>query len=141
MGYNTEELKTKAIKLIEDNNLIFVEDVCALLGIVKSTYYLHFPEDSNDSNHLRDLLQENKVSLKIKIRKKWLDSDRDTGLMALYKLCSTPEEHKLLQQNYTDHTTDGEKINHSIEVTSIIESDKIKSLLDKFDNEGDEGIH
>lgn len=104
MAYDTNTLKKKAIEAIEKNKLIFVEDICAYIGIVKSTFYDHFPDDSNDSNDLKDLLEKNKISLKISIRKKWFDSNRDTGLMALYKLCSTPEEHKKLQQNYQELT-------------------------------------
>jgi hypothetical protein len=105
MPYNPEILKQKAIEAIEKNKLIFIEDICAYIGIAKSTYYEHFPINSNDSNELSDLLEKNKINLKVSIRKKWFESDRDTGLMALYKLCSTPEEHKKLQQNYTDNTS------------------------------------
>jgi hypothetical protein len=111
MPYDTKILKAKAIEAIEKHDLIFVEDICAYIGIAKDTYYNHFPVGSDDSDYLSDMLEKNKIALKVKIRKKWLDSDRDTGLMALYKLCSTPEEHKKLQQNYTDHTTGGDKIN------------------------------
>ena len=105
MAYDTKILKQKSIDAIGKNNLIFVEDVCAYIGISKSTFYDHFPIDSDDSNELSDLLEKNKINLKVSIRKKWFDSDRDTGLMALYKLCSTPEEHKKLQQNYIDNTS------------------------------------
>lgn len=104
MAYDTKILKTKAIEAIEKNKLIFVEDVCAYIGISKPTFYDRFKVDSNDFNELSDLLEKNKISLKVAIRKKWFDSDRDTGLMALYKLCSTPEEHKKLQQNYQEVT-------------------------------------
>ena len=113
MAYNTETLKIKAIEVIKKNKLIFIEDICAMLGIAKSTYYEHFPPASNDSNELSNLLDENKISLKVGLRKKWYDSDNATTQMALYKLCSTSEEHKKLQQNYTDHTTKGEAINIS----------------------------
>jgi hypothetical protein len=102
MPYDTKILKAKAIEAIEKNKLIFVEDICAYIGVAKSTYYEHFPIDSDDSNDLSELLEKNKIQLKTAIRKKWFDSERDTGLMALYKLCSTPEEHKKLQQNYVD---------------------------------------
>ena len=44
------------------------------------------------------------------MRKKWYDSDNATMQMALYKLCSTDVEHRKLQQNYSDITTKGEKI-------------------------------
>ncbi|OGU60154.1 MAG: hypothetical protein A2V66_15360 [Ignavibacteria bacterium RBG_13_36_8] len=110
MSYNTAILKQKAIDAIEKNKLIFVEDICAYIGINKGTFYNHFPVEFDDFNELTDMLEKNKIQLKTAIRKKWFDSDRDTGLMALYKLCSTPEEHKKLQQNYTDHTSAGTQL-------------------------------
>lgn len=110
MAYKTKVLKEKALKVIKEHNLIFIEDVCAMLGIAKSTYYLHFKKDSADSNELNTKLEENKISLKVALRKKWFDSDNPTTQMALYKLCSTTEEHKKLQQNYTDLTSKDEKI-------------------------------
>ena len=116
MPYNTEILKEKAIDAIKKNNLIFIEDVCAFIGVAKSTFYLHFPEGSDYSNELKEMLERNKIVLKSNIRKKWFERNTDTGLMALYKLCSTPEEHKKLQQNYTDFTTKDESINH-VEIT------------------------
>ena len=51
--------------------------------------------------------------------------------MALYKLCSTSEEHKKLQQNYTDLTTDGEKIQQQMPMTP----EQAKAYLNKLDNE------
>ena len=110
MAYNTEILKEKAIEAIKKNKLIFVEDICAMIGIAKSTYYEHFREGSNDSNELSNLLNENKIALKVGMRKKWYDSDNATMQMALYKLCSTDVEHRKLNQNYSDITTKGEKI-------------------------------
>mgnify|MGYP003589882269 CR=1 FL=1 len=110
MAYKTKVLKEKALEAIKKHKLIFIEDVCAMLGIAKSTYYLHFKENSADSNELNTKLEENKISLKVALRKKWFDSDNPTTQMALYKLCSTTEEHKKLQQNYTDLTSKDEKI-------------------------------
>jgi len=110
MGYDTEILKQKAIEAIEKNKLLFIEDVCANLGCAKSTFYLHFPEGSNNSNDLKELIEKNKINIKVAIRKKWFERDSDTGLMALYKLCSTKEEHKKLNQNYTDLTSDDEPL-------------------------------
>jgi hypothetical protein len=102
---DTKKLKEKAIEAIKKNKLIFIEDVCHYCAINKTTFYRHFPIEGNDYNDISNLLNENKISIKISIRKKWHDRQSDTGLMALYKLCSTPEEHKLLQQNYQDHTS------------------------------------
>jgi hypothetical protein len=111
MPYDTNILKQKAIDAIEKNKLIFVEDICAFISISKSTFYVHFPEGSDDSHELKEKLEKNKIELKVSIRKKWFDRQSDTGLMALYKLCSTTEEHKKLNQNYTDVTSKDEKIN------------------------------
>lgn len=111
MAYNKDTLKAKAIESIKKNKLIFIEDVCATIGISKPCFYEYFKVDTNDFNELTTLLDENKISLKVALRKKWFDSDNATTQMALYKLCSTPHEHKLLQQNYSDinHQNDGGK--------------------------------
>ncbi len=111
MPYDTETLKAKAIEAIKKNRLIFVEDICAMIGISKPTFYDRFKVDTDDFNELRDLLEENKINLKVSMRKKWFDTDNATLQMALYKLCSTEVEHKKLQQNYSDVTSKGESLN------------------------------
>ena len=109
-AYTTAELFEKAKEIIPKYKLIFIEDVCAYLGINKSTFYRHLPIESNEYNDLRDLLDKNCIDIKVGLRKKWFDSDNATLQMALYKLTSTDIEHKKLQQNYSDITTKGEKI-------------------------------
>lgn len=110
------ELKKKVIEAIEKNKLIFVEDCCAYCGIGKSTFYDRFPAGSHDLNDISKLLEKNKIAIKVSLRKKWHESNCPTRQMALYKLCSTKDEHKLLQQNYTDHTTKGEEVKQIIVV-------------------------
>lgn len=111
MAYDTETLKTKAIEVIKKNRLIFIEDVCAMIGISKPCFYDHFKLNSNDYNELNALLDENKISLKVLLRKKWFDSDNATTQMALYKLCSEPEELKKLSTSHVDMTTNGKDLN------------------------------
>ena len=122
MPYDTKILKEKSIEAIEKNKLIFIEDICALIGISKSTFYAHFQVGTDDSNELTSMLEKNKISLKVNLRKKWLESDNPTTQMALYKLCSTQIEHKKLQQSYTDVTSNDEKIQFNIGFTT--EDDK-----------------
>ena len=110
MAYDTAILKEKAIEAIKKSNLIFIEDVCAMIGISKSTFYQHFQVGSHDSNELNAIIEKNKTSLKINLRKKWLESDNPTTQIMLYKLCSTDIEHRKLQQNYTDITSKDEAI-------------------------------
>ena len=127
MPYDTKILKQKAIEAIKKNKLIFIEDIAAMLGINKTTLYNHFPIDTDDFNELTTLLNENKINLKVSLRKKWFDSDNATTQMALYKLCSTPEEHKKLQQNYTDVTSNNEAINIPTSVTVEIVTTREKA--------------
>ena len=102
------------MEAITKHKLIFVEDICAFIGIAKSTYYVHIPVGSDYSNELNDLLEKNRIDIKVSLRKKWFDSDNPTLQMALYKLTSTKEEHKKLQQNYTDVTSNDETIGKEI---------------------------
>ena len=118
-----DKLKSKAIDVIVKNKLIFIEDICAMCGISKFTFYEKFPTDSNDYHELSKLLEENKIALKVGLRKKWYESDNATVQMALYKLCSTTEEHKRLQQNYIDHTTNEKEITPQIIFVSADEYD------------------
>lgn len=129
MAYNTRALKEKAIEVIKKNKLIFIEDVCAMIGINKTTFYNHFPINGNDFDELIKMIDENKITLKVGLRKKWFDSDNPTTQMALYKLCSTSEEHKKLQQNYIDHTTNDESINNPVSI-NVINTDQLPKSED-----------
>ena len=111
MAYDKNILFEKAKEIIPKYKLIFIEDVCAYLGINKTTFYRHLPIESNEYNELSELLEKNKIEIKVSLRKKWFDSDNATLQMALYKLTSTDTEHKKLQQNYTDVTTNNESLN------------------------------
>ena len=110
MAYDRKKIFEKAKEQIISKRLIFVEEVVAFIGISKPTFYDFFPVDSNEFNELKELIETNKISLKTSMRKKWYDSDNPTLQMGLMKLIATPEEHKKLSQNYTDHTTDGKEI-------------------------------
>jgi hypothetical protein len=110
MAYNTEDLFNKAKEAIEKHKLFFIEDIVAFLPCRKQTFYDHFPVDSDEMDKLKDMLDKNKIEIKTSMRSKWYKSDAPALQMALYKLAATPEEHKLLQMNYTDHTTKGDKI-------------------------------
>ncbi len=107
MAYKKEELYQKALAAIKKHKLLFVEDVVSYLPCDKTTFYKHFPPDSNELNTLKDEMDTNKVAIKIKLRNKWQKSDNPTVQIALYRLSCTDEERKLLATNYTELTGDG----------------------------------
>jgi AcrR family transcriptional regulator len=92
MAYKTSDLRQKAIEAIKKHNLVFFEDIFAYIGIAKSTFYEHFPNESDGYNELSSLLDENKIRLKNSLRKKWHDCDNPTGWKHLYSLIGTDKE-------------------------------------------------
>jgi hypothetical protein len=115
MAYNRLQIFEQSKDVIVKHKLFFIEDIVAYLPISKPTFYEYFPIDSYELNELKDLLERNKTELKVSMRSKWYKSNAPALQMALMKLISTPEELKKLSMNYTDVTTDGQKI-----VTNII---------------------
>ena len=114
--YSTAELFERAKEIIPKHKLIFVEDVCAYLGINKTTFYKYIEVGTNEFNELKELIEKNCIDIKVRLRKKWFDSDNATLQMALYKLTSTDVEHRKLNQNYTDVTTK----DNEIKTTTIV---------------------
>lgn len=110
MAYDRREIFEQAKEAIKKNNLFFIEDIVAFLPITKKSYYEFYPIGSDESNELKELLEENKIKTKSSIRAKLWKSNKASELLALYRLICTSEEHQKLNQSYVDHTTKGEKI-------------------------------
>lgn len=111
MAYDKNDIFERAKQAITDNNLYFIEDVVAFLPIVKVTFYDYFPIDSNEMNDIKELLDNNKVTTKVRLRKKLGEGDKAAEILALYKLIATEDERKALSMQHIDHTTKGEQIN------------------------------
>ena len=111
MAYNRDKLFELAKEQVEKNNLFFIEDIVSFLPCDKTTFYRHFPIDSNEYHTLKEMLEQNKIKTKSAIRAKLFKSQKAAELLALYRLICTPEEHRLLNQQYLDHTSGCEKIN------------------------------
>lgn len=114
MAHNKEQIYEQAKAAIKKNNLFFIEDIIAFIPCSKFYFYDAFPIDSNEYNNLKSLLEENKVKTKSAIRSKLFKSNKAAELLALYRLICTKEEHQLLNQQYIDHTSGGEKMNLTI---------------------------
>lgn len=89
-----QALFATALKKIEEHKLFFVEDLVSFLPVVKSTFYKYFPADSDEMNALKELLDDNKVAVKTRIRRKLYDSDKGADLKLLYQMICTPEERR-----------------------------------------------
>jgi len=135
MAYNKTKIFEQAKAAIKENNLFFIEDVVAFIPVTKTWLYEKFPLGSNEMNTIKELLEENKIKTKSSIRAKLYKSDKAAELLALYRLICTPEEHQLLNQQYIDHTSKGEKIAPTVVAQSEEQQKRIDNLLKNFDNE------
>ena len=120
MAFDRDKLYQQAQTAITENNLFFIEDVVAFIPCSKPTFYEHFPIDSNELNNLKDLLEQNKIRTKAAIRAKLYKSPKASELLALYRLICTPEERKMLNQNYIELTgKDGKDLLPKIEIEIV----------------------
>lgn len=100
--------------VIENENLFDVDSIFAYYkGCGKTAFYAH---KLNESNAIKDALQNNRTTTKQDLKRKWFESENPTVQIALFKLIATPEERKNLSQNYNDITTDGEPIKQVIQI-------------------------
>lgn len=111
MAYDTEKLFERAMKIADRPGVYFASDLIALLGISNSTFYDHFPTDSEKSNALKEKLNDNKVEMKLKLRQRLAEGEKAAEILALYKLIATDDERKALSMQHVDHTSKGDKIN------------------------------
>lgn len=103
MAYKTEDLFNTAIEQIKKHKLFFIEDIIAFLPCRKSTFYEHFPNDSDYYKKMFEELEKNRTELKVSMRSKWYKSNAPALQMALMKLISTPEELKRLSMQYNEN--------------------------------------
>ena len=106
MAYKTEELFETAKKVIKKHNLFFIEDVVAYLPCTKSTFYLHFPVDSDNYKEIIEELERNRNKKKIELRDRWSKLDTPALQLSLYKLLSTPDELRKLSMQTVEQNTE-----------------------------------
>jgi len=105
MAYDRNKIFEQAKEVIVKHKLFFIEDIVAFLPISKKTFYEYYPLDSNESNELKELLEVNRVTLKVSMRSKWYTSNAPALQMALMKLIASPEELKKLSMQFIESDT------------------------------------
>ena len=124
MAYKTEELFNTAIEQIKKNRLIFIEDIIAFLPCRKSTFYEHFPNDSDYYKRMFEELEQNRTELKVSMRSKWYKSNSPALQMALMKLIGNQEELRRLSMQHI------EQKQTNIDLSGLT-TDEIKNLLNE----------
>ena len=128
MTYVKGDVYKKAIKAIKKHHLFFIEDIVALLPCTKSTFYELFPTESDEMHAIKELLEEEKVTIKVGIRQKLFEG-KNIELIALYKLICTDDERRALSMQQIEHS--GKLQNINIEVSSEEGAKALKEYLDE----------
>ena len=110
MAYDKKIIFEKVIDVIRNNKLKHFDYIEGFVEPCTKTLYDLFPMESNELHAIKRELDNNKIATKIKLLNNWEDSENATLQIAAFKLIATQEERKNLSQNYTDLTTDGDKI-------------------------------
>lgn len=93
----------KAIKALEsDDNVLFMDDVIAEVGVSKAKFYEWFPKGSKEYEELWEKITENRIKVKKYIRLKLRVSGKAAELLSLYRMICTEEERRAINQNYLD---------------------------------------
>ena len=105
VAYDKEMLYKKALEIVKsDNQIVFMYDIIVGLGISTSTFYAYFPDNSEQSNDLKQHLIDNRGFQKKKLRSKWYDSENATLNLCVYKLLADDDELKRLNDKEDSST-------------------------------------
>ena len=100
MAYDRKKIFEQAKEVIVKHKLFFIEDIVSFLPCDKTTFYRFFEPDSNEYNELKELLETNRVTLKVSMRSKWYQSESPALQMGLMKLLSNSEELRKLSMTH-----------------------------------------
>jgi hypothetical protein len=121
MAYDKNKIFEQAKEVIIKNKLFFIEDIVAFLPISKPTFYEYFDINSNEFNELKELLETNRVSLKVSMRSKWYTSNAPALQMALMKLIASPEELKKLSMQFIE--SENKNTNNNFDISKIYDKE------------------
>ena len=111
MAYKTSELFETATQAIANNfTVVFIDDIVSYLPCDKATFYRHFPKDCDKYNSLKKGVEENKIRLKEKLRKKMYKSKSVAAWIALYRLIGEADDRRALSQRHFEHTIPQQEI-------------------------------
>src|SRR5690554_4303509 len=103
----TDKYKAELLNVIKKHKIAFMDHCFAFTSFSRSTAYEHNLDKSDD---IKNAIAQNRVKAKNYMLNKWIASDNATLQLAAFRLCSDREEHQKLNQQYIDHTSNGEKI-------------------------------
>src|SRR5690554_4791863 len=113
LNKKSKKYEKELLKVIKEKKIAFFDHCFGFTSFSRATAYNH-SLDKLDS--IKDAINQNRVTAKNYMLNKWIASDNATLQISAMRLLSDAEEHKKLNQSYTDHTTNGKDIKINIDV-------------------------
>jgi hypothetical protein len=94
--FNKSKLIELSLAAIKQHELVFISEIIPFLPCSQSTFYNY---ELQGLELLKEALSRNRINLKLKIRRKLLESDNPIALIASYKLFANRDELERLSNN------------------------------------------
>jgi len=121
MAYDRKKIFEQAKEMIVKHKLFFVDDIVAFIPCSKSSFYEFYPDGSDELDELKELLNQNRTTLKVSMRSKWYTSNAPALQMALMKLIATPEELKKLSMQFIE--SENTNLNKNFDISKIYDKE------------------
>jgi len=115
--FDKKKIYDKAIKYASEKELIFITEVVTYMPCGNTTFYTLFPENSEELDNIKEILEQNRVDLKRMLRKKMFKEGKSADNIVLYKLAGTKEEREIL--NGVDPSTNEVKPTQTININYV----------------------
>jgi hypothetical protein len=126
MTEKQKKYEAELLEVIKKHKIAFFDHAFAFTSFCPATAYNHKLEKLES---IKNAINENRVKAKNYMLNKWIGSNNPTLQVAAMRLLSSPQEHRLLNQSYMDHTTKEEKINTNIDLSKI-PTDVLQAIRD-----------
>jgi len=107
MEEKAKKYEAELLKVIKEKKIAFFDHCFGFTSFSRTTAYEY---KLNESDVIKDAINQNRVTAKNYMLNKWIASDNPTLQISAMMLLSDSEEHKKLNHSYVDHTTDGRNI-------------------------------
>lgn len=93
----------------ENEDIIWISDLCALVPMSTVNFYEVFPKDSYEFNAIKEILEKNRIALNkftTKILKNQAENESTTAAIYLNKISQSKEQKEHMQELKEQETTE-----------------------------------
>jgi hypothetical protein len=101
VAYNKEEIIQKALQVIEQENCTRISEVLLFLPISRATFY---GWELDKLDQIVEKIEDQKIAIKAKMKKKWYNSDVPALAIAAFKLIAAEDEADALNTSKVNTT-------------------------------------